>query len=196
MENNNRFKKILENPDIYNIEKGDSEIYDSNEPRNMLANTVNPLLDKFVNPTLEKAVGTVNDTLGTNIPENVNIPQVSRADVKDNFNEFIKSAGTSVGSVGKFANQAQDAGKVVSALTQNPSKGIAKSYVGLMEKIQKGDFSPAMKQALEIRAEKLKTLGDKYGDTSNSYLTLFDELWNTANVNNGYSRLKAAQQKK
>ncbi len=98
---NNRFKNLLnsENVAYPNITKEEESQYNPNEPRNILANTINPLLDEYVNPYIEKLP---LSELGIN--ENIRVPELSVADRKRFVNELTPENMVLNMGMGKIKN--------------------------------------------------------------------------------------------
>lgn len=150
-----RFKKLLLNQEPISPEKYSE--YDENEPRNVLASAVNPVLDQYVNPGLEKLVGAVNKYSPVEIAGNVRIPEVSKGDRLEWERDFAQNAAT--GMIGGI--------KAVNSQTMSPAAvAIKESMENRLRSIIKADDAmPGKSEAILELTQSIKNIANT-GSTS------------------------------
>lgn len=101
MDKNEFLKKLLEKKEIPKEQYAE---YDSREPRNMLADAANPILDKYVNPRYQQLVEKVNQYSPVELAENIRIPELSKGEsaeqLRDMPENFVTGLTTGVVKAG------------------------------------------------------------------------------------------------
>lgn len=189
-----RFDKILK---PYEMKPEDHNTYDKMEPRNLLADNLNPLLDKYINPIIEKDYP-ILEKLGLN--SNIRIPEVSVADRKDMINkitdpeELVTNMG--IGSIKNTnlikeilgdmpdvilkkldTSKSTDIAKMFEEMKHNPNdpevkaayEALNKEVIGQYDKFIKAGFNPK-----KITGENpYKTSKDLFDDIENKQIQYF-----------------------
>lgn len=68
--------------------------YDDSLPRNQIANAVNPMLDKYINPTVEKIANKVNEYSPVEIAGNLRIPEISKGEDEQQLRDMPMNMAT------------------------------------------------------------------------------------------------------
>lgn len=141
-----RFKGIF--GDAPQASDEDYNTYDPEDPRNKTVYAVNEKLDQYVNPTLEKVVGKVNEYLPFEIPENINFSQISKGE-RQELNNW-EDAANQIGGVSGGLKVIGAQGKALSPALQ----AIKESMEARLGKVMKqADEVPGKADAIkEIQA--------------------------------------------
>lgn len=155
-----RFDKLIK-PAVINPE--DHNTYDSMEPRNILADNLNPILDKYVNPVIERELPILHN-LGIN--SNVRIPEVSVAERKEMMNkltdpeELVTNMG--VGSI-KNTNLIKEViGDLPDVILKKLDTGKSTDIAKMFDEMQHNPDDPAVKAAYEALNKEILEQYDKF----------------------------------
>ena len=151
MDNKYRFKGLL--GDAPDVSEEDYNTYDQADPHNQLVSSVNSKLDQYINPTLQKVVGKVNEYLPMQIPENINFDQVSKGERQDlnNFKDAADQMGSISGGIGVIGGQAKALNPALQAIKESMESRLNKVT-------QQADGVPGKAEAIKEIQASIKNL--------------------------------------
>ena len=189
-----RFDKIVK---PYKVEAEDHKTFNPSEPRNIIADNINPILDKYVNPVIEDQLPILHK-LGIN--SNVRIPEVSVADRKEMMNQLtdpenmvlnmgmggIKNSNLIKEVIGDLpdviskkldTNKSKDIAKMFDEMVHNPNDpevkaaydALNKEIVEQYDKFIKAGFTPSK----IVGENPYKTSKDLFADIEKKKLQYF-----------------------